>query len=258
MIQVKTNIGKKVMFFLTAVLAAVWMLGATSIPAQAKTISLSPNTWYTDQTADARHVVYYKIQVQATGYLIFSGYGYSHASDNKYKLDIRLCDQDKQAVTTERLVLNDSNLFRNYAAVKKGTYYIRVNDYLYKLKYNFRTVLEKSGTSRQSARTLARNETAQGRIILGEGAAKTDWYQIYLPAAKKISFTFGAKANNWIQFRLVPADKGMAVTDNSIYQKNTAQTYMTQSKMPKGRYYIQVKRYQNNPNTSGFYFLKWK
>lgn len=133
-----------------------------------------------------------------------------------------------------------------------------MNDYLYKLKYNFRAVSEKSGSSRQSARKVPRNETMQGRTVLGEAGAKIDWYQFYLPTAKKISFTFGAKANNWIQFRLVPADKGMEVTDNSIYQKNTAQTYTTQSKMPKGRYYIQVKRYQNNPNISGFYSLRWK
>lgn len=254
----KAKIGKKILFFLTAALAAVWMLGATSILAAAKTIDLSPNTWYTDRTADARHVVYYKIQVGATGYLTFSGYGYSHASDNKYKLDIRLCDKDKQAVMTEKIRLNNSNLFCNYAAVKKGTYYIRVNDYLYKLKYNFRAVSEKSGSSRQNARKVLRNETMQGRTVLGEAGTKIDWYQFYLPTAKKISFTFGAKANNWIQFRLVPADKGMEVTDNSIYQKNTAQTYTTQSKMPKGRYYIQVKRYQNNPNISGFYSLRWK
>lgn len=254
----KKEMEKKCRLFLIAAATAFWLLGATGATVFAKTIKLAPNTWHTDENAAVRQISYYKIQVKKAGYLAFYGYGYTHASSNKYKLDIRLCDQDRAAMLPEKLTLNSANGFCNYAAVKKGTYYIRVNDYLYKFKYNFHTVSENSGTSQQAARKVARNEAVQGRVVLGESGAKSDWYQFYLPADRKISFTFGARANNWIQFRLVPADAGMDVTDNSIYQMNATQTFTTQVKMPRGRYYIQVKRYKNDKNTSGFYTLRWK
>lgn len=248
---------KKMWILMAAVFICTMMLGAVSVSAAAKVVKLSPDKWYTDSSKDYGQTVYHQIKISKPGYIAFNGYKYLSYSSGKYSLSLYMCDSKKKVIQTDKLYLYSSNNFKNYVAVKKGTYYVRVSDYQYKLKYTFKAVSDKSGAVRSKARNVPRDKNVQGLAVIGEDGGKIDWYKFTLPAAKKVSFTFGAKANDWIQFEIVAADPNMRWMD-SARRMNTANTQTTSIKLPKGSYYVKVKRIYDNKDVSGVYSLKWR
>lgn len=249
---------KKMWILMAVVFICTMMLGAVSVSAATRVVQLSQNKWYTDNSRDTSQTVYHKIKISKPGYIVFNGYGYSAYSSGKYSLGLQMCNSKKKVIQTDKLYLYSSNNFKNYVAVKKGTYYVRVDDYQYKLKYTFKAVTDKSGAVRSKAKSVARNKSAQGLAVIGEKGSKTDWYKFTLPTSRKVTFTFGARANGWIEFEIVSADPNVRFTSNKAYQRDTTNTQTTQIVLPKGSYYVQVRRMGDNKNTSGFYTLKWK
>lgn len=249
---------KKMRGLLAVMFVFAMMLGATSVSAATRVVNLSPNKWHVDSSRDTAQTVYHKIKIPKAGYITFSGYGYLPYSNGKYPVRLQMCNSKKKAMQSEEIYLSSSNDFRNYVAVKKGTYLVRVKDFHYKLRYSFKAVSEKSGTSRSSARRIARNKTVWGLLLMGEKGGKTDWYKFTVPTSKRIVFSFGARANNGVELELLPADRNIRMTDNRGYLLNTTRTWTTPSVIPKGTYYLKIKRMSGNKNTTGAYSLKWK
>ncbi|MDY3918714.1 MAG: hypothetical protein SOZ59_06885 [Candidatus Limivivens sp.] len=234
------------------------MLCQMTTMAATKTQTLTSGKWVKNTTQKYGDVYYYKIVVPKTGYLAVEGYGFSNYSDSRYSLSVKLCDSKKKELETYRTSLTSSHSCKSYYGVKKGTYYLKVEDSNYRLRYSFKAVTEKSGTAQKKAVSVPKNKTVGGLAIAGEKGTKIDYYKITLTKAQKITFTFGAKANSWIQFKIVPANTKQIIFGSSVYRWDTTETVVTKDKFPKGTYYIQVYRMSNDADTSGYYTLKWK
>lgn len=234
------------------------MLCGINVMAATKTQMLQNNKWYTNKTQKYNDTYYYKIVVPKTGYITVQGYGFSQYSNNKYSLRVQLCNNKKKDLEKYKTSLYESRGFKTYYAVKKGTYYIKVSDTNYKIKYIFKSVTEKSGASTTKAVKVPKNKTISGLAIAGEQGKKVDYYKITLTKAQKITFTFGARANDWIQFKIVSANPKQFIFGSSAYRCYTTENVVTKDKFPAGTYYIQVFRMSNDADTSGYYTLKWK
>lgn len=249
---------KKMRGLLTVMFIFAMMLGATSVSAATKVVNLSPNRWYVDSSRDTSQTVYHKIKIPKAGYIAFSGHGYLPNYNGRFSMSLQMCNSKKKQIQSEPIYLSSSNDFRNYVAVKKGTYLVKVKDFHYKLRYSFKAVTEKSGTSRSKARNIARNKTVWGLLLMGENGAKTDWYKFTLPSDRRVTFSFGARANSGVELELVPADKNIRITDNRGYLINTTRTWTTPSVIPRGTYYLKIKRLSGDKNITGAYSLKWR
>lgn len=253
----KIKNAKKMCVMLAAFFCLALFLGKTDVWA-ARYVELTKNKWYKDNNSlFCNQSVYHKIKVKKTGCVIIDGYGYStKAGKGKFDLDIRICASDKKPLQTENIKLTKSNNYRAYVGLKKGNYYIRVMDSLYKLKYGFKEISDKSGANLAKAKRLVQGETMQGLLLLGENGKKTDWYKFWLPQKRKVAFTFGARSNKHIEFKIY--SQSIRIEGGSLYRLNSTKTSKTVIEMPKGIYYIQVRRQGNNRNASGFYSVKWK
>lgn len=250
--EIKT--GRKTWFLLALFFCLTLFWGKTDVFA-AKTVNLTPNKWYKDKSLYNNQTVFHKVTASKDGCLVIDGYGYSRVRKGKFELPIQMYNRRKSAMQTQKINLNKQNGYRSYVGVKKGIYYIRVDDSLYKLKYKFMAVSDKSGSSRLQSRNLSKGKTMEGLLRLGENGKKSDWYKFRLKKARSVTFTFGSRSNGWVEFKIL-SDK-QKLKDNSAYIYNKTQTGAS-AKLPKGTYYIQVKRQGNNKNTTGFYSLRWK
>lgn len=232
--------------------------------AAAKTVTLKHKKWHTNSSTKAQ-TVYHKIKVPKDGYIKLEGYGYSAYSSSKSSIRYRLCNSKKKALTKwDKSIsafgssVTGRKAFTDYVAVKKGTYYIKVNDNRYKLKYTFKAVKDQGGSSKAKARNIARGKTVKGLVQAGGKGSKIDWYKITLPKSQKIKFTYNALACDWIQFKVVNADPRVTIFGSSAYcwAKKTSAT--TRNAFPAGTYYIQVTRMMKDEGASGYYTVSWK
>ena len=93
----------------------------------AKTVDLTKNKWYKDNSLYYRQIVYHKVKTEKTGCVILDGYGYSKVRKGKFDLDIQIYDSKMRPAQTEKIKLTKTNKYRTYVSVKKGTYYIKVH-----------------------------------------------------------------------------------------------------------------------------------
>lgn len=247
---------KKILFAILFTLLFT-SLSVTTAMAATRTVTLSQNKWYTNTTQSYNDTYYYKISVPKTGYITVSGYCFSKYSNNKYTLRVQLCNSRKKELEKYKTSLYETRGFKTYYAVKKGTYYLKVSDSNYKLKYTFKAITEKSGTTASSAVTIPKNKSIAGLALAGESGKKIDYYKIRLTKPQRINFTFGAKANDWIKFKLVPANPKQYIIGSTVYRWYTTEKASTKDVFPAGTYYIQVSRMTDDTDTSGVYTIKW-
>ena len=244
-----------------ALVFAMVMCLVPPVEAQASTkaATLKNKKWYTNtDTWSSEKTLYHKIKVPKDGYITLQGYGYSSSSSStKYSLRYRLCNSKKKALTKwdQYLSSGSSNYtgtkaYTNWIAVKKGTYYIKVKDYQYKLRYTFKAVKDQGGSSKAKAKTIAKGKTIKGLAVAGEKGSKVDWYKITLPKAQTIKLTLNGKACGWMQFDIV----GFTGFGACWSKKETAST----NKVPAGTYYIKAYRMNKDKDTSGYYTISWK
>lgn len=251
----KTNFGKRIALFWAVVFACALLFGSVRVSAAAKTVNLAQNKWHNSKSESYRDA-YHKIKIPKTGYITLEGWEYYSLIRNINGLKIQICNSKKKDLLLYDMWVTSytdgETKYRSYTALKKGTYYIHIKDVgNYKLKYSFKSVSDKSGASKAKAKAIAKNKTANGLFLLGENKNKTDWYKIQVPFARTVTFAFGAKANRYIDFKILD-EKGAYVRALSL--KDSAKS--ENARLKKGTYYIQVRRYEKD--TAGLYTLKWK
>ena len=251
------------MFSVTLVLLMVLCL-VPPVEAQAssRTVNLSNNKWYTNNSS-SRQTVYHRIKVSKPGYITLSGNGIGVWSP-KTSLRYNLTNNKKKNLTNIKFLPDSPSnytgrkAFTDHFAVKKGTYYIKVTDSRYRLKYKFTASKDQSGASKAKAKNIGRGKTAKGLLIAGEKGGKSDWFKFTLPRAQKIKLTFNSRANDWVQYKLVPANSRISITGASSHTWAKKLSGTTRSVFPAGTYYIQVTRMSKDKNTSGYYTVSWK
>ena len=260
-LQTIKKLKRHVIAFSTMVILGVFMLGMTAMAAGTRQVSLSSGKTYIGNEADYNTSVYHKITIPRNGYIKVTGWGRSAYSVNRYSMGVLLCNSKKKPMEDYKTYLSSYSKpgFTGYYGVRKGTYYLKVEgEKLYNLSYSFSSVKEKSGSSQRKAVAIKRNKTVNGVLPAGENGSKTDWYKINLKNKQKITLWYGAKANDYINFRIAAADKNVFITGSSAIVKSGTNKYVTRDKFPKGTYYIKVTRSSNLKSTSGAYSIKWK
>ena len=253
----KIRNGKKGLLLLALTFMLTLMFGMTTMAA-AKTVSLSNNKWYTDKSTDfKRPAVYHKIRIPRSGLITVTGYTYSNYSTYRSTLKVQLYNSKKKPLQKYKKYTALYN-YKTYYAVKKGVYYIKTQDNRYKLKYSYKAVSDNRGSSKAKARTINKNKLTKGLLVAGEKGSKVDWYKIVLTKPQNLKITYSALANELIQFKIIPDSTNILISNSSAFLRNNKQIFSSRSAFPAGTYYIQVFRYGNSTDCSGYYTLKWK
>lgn len=215
--------------------------------------ALKNKTWTAVGNSDYTKPVYYKITVPQTGSITVN-------NDSLYTAYVTLLNSSKKAISNEAYP-SSTNDYSTVFAVTKGTYYIKVTttSELYRLKYTFKAVTDKSGTTKAKATKLTAGKTYTGVVTAADKTGKVDWYKITLTKSQKVDITFtGSVSSGEIGIEFYGGDISGSITDSitSVNEDSsfTAQTW-TSTKLPKGTYYIKVTKAENK--TSGVYNLKF-
>lgn len=250
---------RKGIFLFGLIMLLTMLFGMNAMAGSPKVVILKSNKLYNKFSGNYSDVTYYKINVARSGYITVYGYGYRPSSNSKYSLGgVQLCNSRKKALEKNKTYVSAYTRDRTYYGVKKGTYYLRIEGNNYKLKYSFTAVSEKSGSSKSTAVEIKKGTTKRGLLIAGESGSKTDWYKIRLTNKQKVRLTFGARANDHVSFKIIPANPKVFIPGSTAYYKNTTETVKTKDALPTGIYYIRVNRMSKDADTSGYYTLKWK
>jgi len=217
--------------------------------------TLKSGAWSGTYATDYNQTIYHKVVISKPGYITVQGYSKGSISTPKSSVSISLTNSKKKAL--EGSFLSSGNNFTTYFGVKKGTYYIAVKNYgHYKLKYTFKAVSDKSGSSKRKATTLKKNKPVKGLLISNESAKKSDWFKIKLTKKKKISFKVNANVSDYFRVKLIPKNSRIYGTSKLIGPGITS--LKTTSKLPAGTYYIQITKYSASSPSSGVYSITLK
>ncbi len=250
---------------LLSLLAAVvfTMLFSMNTFAATRYMSLKAGKVTTDKKSQKGDRSYFKITVPKNGYLTITSYAqYRGSGRSKYGQEIQLCNSKKKLIKNTKVYTSSMDKYVVYYGVKKGTYFVRVdNTYTnadVKIKYTFKAVTEKSGSSKAKAVSISKGRTKTGLLQAGEKNSKIDYYKIKLTKSQVLNITLNTRATGYVYFKIVPASKRVILWNSltSLYGKDSA-TWKTTKKIPAGTYYIQVYR-SSVTNASGCYSIKWK
>lgn len=189
---------------------------------------------------------YYKISIPKAGYIKLEA-----SKDSKPYWDFALYNSKKKQYEDVYLYGSDSNYGASYAAVQKGTYYLKMkNSGQYKFRYIFKADPSKKNYTKKKAITLGRKKTVHN--VFYSNAKKSTlerWYKIKVTKKQRIT---------WVGEARLCDSKGRYVS--SIYDQGK---YYSKSKLKKGTYYLCVKHYgwnfKNKKRTMGQYrSLRWQ
>lgn len=145
----------------------------------------------------------------------------------------------------------------SYAGVRKGTYYIKVEQSgAYKLQYTFTAVKEKKNYKSKKAVTLKSGKKETGVFACDDAKKKktSRWYKITVPSNKTIKVQIdrqGALNPMFLSLYQKSGKKLKLYTDGTLKNKKKNTGKM---KVEKGTYYMELESY----GYIGTYSIKWK
>ena len=200
---------------------------------------------------------YVKIKPSKSGYITFttgtdlSGY-------------ITLCDGKKKALSKECKIkgcdYKDNKVV--YPVKKNTSYYIRMRSSvgIFNVKYSFKAITEKSGSSVKKAVSFTKGKTVSGLIIPGE--SKKDYYKIKLTKEQIVSLKVkGNVSSGKIQIKFYKDSKlKKSIGSATLYKYGQSITlksinYSNKHKLSKGTYYVVIER--KDKYSSGNYSIQW-
>lgn len=203
--------------------------------------------------------VYSRFKATKTGYIAVTAAEPVAEGQYSSSIYVKLLNNKKKAYSDQTYLDNTTA----YYGVQKGkTYYIatKSSGEFYNLKVKFTKISEKSGSSKSKAQTIKKNKTVKGVQIANKKASGNDWYKIYLPSSKKVTFTIkGGTSSPYgrdLKIKIIPASSRIYLTGDTMYVENGTAKYSSQGTLPAGTYYLQVSKY--NKMQSGWYSIKWK
>lgn len=204
-----------------------------------------------DYNYDSQNL-YFKLKAPENGYITVI----SKFLENNYgSNNITLCNSEKKALTEE--TYGNKAVF----AVKEGkTYYIKCNTYygVYKIKYKFKAVNEKSGTSETKAQKLTLGKEVKGLIFAEDKVNRHDYYKFVLPKATKVKMKVTGNAFGEALYVKLYSKNLYGSLDFNMYDPDysyeTDVTTTTSEYLPKGTYYIVVEK--KDQKGSGNYSIK--
>lgn len=272
--------GKQIFTLLTMIIMFTLFVGMNVFAADK---TLKAGKWTKGTLTTQETAQYYKINVKKTGYIKIE-----YARDNKDASTlIYICDSKKKTISK---AYNFENKLTSYVAVKKGTYYVYINDSAYnddeedeydweddepgenitegyKIKYTFTSMKEakttKPGKGLNKAPLLKKNKTVSGLIFQGKGDRRV-YYKLVVPKKSKVKFNYEVMGVNGTGPVLRIADKKgkfLAFDDNGkvikdkdliIWWQNKGSDYVV---LDKGTYYFTI---QASKEDTGYYKLTLK
>jgi hypothetical protein len=204
---------------------------------------------------------YYKITLKSQG-IVDVYTTYANGKDCYADVDIY-----KKVAGKMKLVSKGSSLASgSVTGLEKGTYYVKLsngsNSY-YSIKYKFTSITDKSGAKKSAAATMKLGTASKGLILATDKASKEDWYKIKLTKAKVATLTLTGDVSGDITLSFYGSDGelfGQLYIDEYTNESSGVpyvETYNgKEHKLPKGTYYIKVKK--DSASTSGSYSIKVK
>ncbi len=211
---------------------------AVAYNGQAKKLSKDYKLTYTD---DYNKTLYHKLTVKNTQVITLTG-----AAINSYgtsPLSVKLCNKKKHVM--KNMYLYSSNDYTGHFVVKKGTYYISVQENSpYILKAETKKVKNNAGASKKKAKLIKKGKTMSGYLTQTDSSNKQCWYKIKLSKSMKLKISVNSRVslNDSVKLAVVPADSRMYITNSTAYLKSGTQTFTSKNKFKKGTYYIVVQK----------------
>lgn len=256
-----------------AIVTLLTILGGRNV--QASDVTLKSGKWEQGTLTAETTKQYYKINIKKTGYIKVE-----YVRDNvEADADFSFCNSKKKTL------LNNSGEVdykrTSYIAVKKGTYYVCINDSAngewgnfdeepdtnivegYKIKYTFSAMKEAKRTTKlENASTIKKNKMVSGVVFPGK--KKVFCYKFTVPKKSKIKFNYevmSACSGTGLWLRIADANaqylefqnhKVVKNDDNIVWWEGKGNDYVT---LKKGTYYFVI---QASKNDSGYFKLKLK
>lgn len=217
---------------------------------------------------------YYKLKIPKQGYIMVDmktsklpkqeEYSKSLEDDWAFATSVTLLNLSKKEVDESVFSTGERSICFS-SAVKKGTYYLRVEgEQKYKLRYTFKAVgkLSKVGKRAKNAPGLKKGTTAKNLLYPDP---QMNVYKISLTKKSKVSITVQSKIKSLSGLRVQLAvkkgnkyrfvdKKGKILSNDDLIWWPVEGKGKISATLPKGIYYIKL----STVGGSGYYTLKWK
>ena len=194
---------------------------------KSRNITLSPN-----KVAYVNNNTWIKINIKKNGYICLTG---SERYGGYYYW--KLYNKSKKLFTGLGGGIDKDNC--KYVAIKKGTYYLKTDEAA-NIKYVFYKDPSKKNYTKKSAVKLKKNKKVKG--VIYSSANKKTWTRYYVIDLKKKQYIHLAESYSIYDSSYSIYDsKGYYVSMTDYYNsKGDWDGYVSDYKMPKGKYYIVV------------------
>lgn len=201
----------------------------------------------------------FKLKAEKTGVLTLTG---------DYAGYVRLLDSKKKAVSDNIILATSSKYKEPYRTasfgVKKGqTYYIQttnaVSPYnMFSLKYNIKSVTDKSGAARSKALSMKSGKKYTGLAVAG--TKTTDWYRLTVKKKKVLSLYLSGALSDGVKIEFYNSKGGKFSGSGTVRRTSSSALFhpynvKSGKKITPGTYYIKV---TSGAKDSGSYTLMWK
>lgn len=172
---------------------------------------------------------------------------------------VTLCDSKKKVISRKSYTLSDNNYTTTFA-VKKGTYYIRLDDVSsYFTVYKVTKSTSGSIASTKKSKGTKITSKKKNYILPAKSKKATYWFKITLPKAKKMTFTMTYLGTNQATVTIYHGNQNKynRTYSNGDQGTVTYKNYLTGAKTawPKGTYYVKI---TNPAKESGIFSIKAK
>ncbi len=217
---------------------------------------LNQNTWKFAGLTQSKNTAYYKVKMEKNGYIKVQGKTYKTSSG---KLAIELCNRQKNSLNPKKNRLVKSNDYTTYYALKKGTYYIKIEDIKnpYKIRYKVSDPDDQGGLNKENATTLMRSKAKTDLIYLNDSKAKSGWFKFSLSSSQTLRLTISNYSTRKLEYELIAEDPNVTLHNAKFYPHNGKAIFVTSDKLPKGIYYLKVSK-QSTKDASGAYSVKFE
>ncbi len=242
---------------------------------QAEDVTLKNGKWATGTLLETETEQYYKINVKKAGYIKVDYTRDDTESDATFEV---YRNSKEEKICTSSGFLGNSRT--SYIAVKKGVYYIRINDSAYpwdfnsfddtvrtenyKIRYTFKAMKEgKKAAKLKKAPSLKKNKTVSG-LFYTKKKNQSSFYKITVSKKTKVKFNYEIMATNSISGQLALFNKkGQVLHINDEHEVESAGDYISYWEgkgsdyviLDKGTYYFGFVMLKGE---SGYYKLKIK
>lgn len=249
------------------VLVMTVLLGMTAMAADSKLVTMKREknkdgsySYTAYGECSSGDMIYHKIEVPTSGYLLVTAQGYSSNGSTKYSVYTTLLNsQSKVYQPRANLTVDiDKEKYAVYG-LKKGTYYVCIKTVgeVFGTAAVLKPHANQSGSTKAKATSFASKKWIKGLFAPSDSLTKSEWFKMKVTKnGYKMRIDYDVAGCGTLDMTVY--GPGFSSSGSKVSGVNGTSYLLTKNAVNKGTYYVRVRKNSAYKMGSAAYRLKWK